>query len=625
MEYARTMDMTSKVIHNVFTILAVISTIVLLSYSLSASSTDNGVFLTNTFLSTYYSDTPAVTYTPAGDPYTDSQVKDTFYSCLYEAQVGMNDELKCTDESVEKYTTCINEGTTNSEKRALRIANAIIHVLSTYKGDTWNLTALPSDITSMNLEIMKNTTSNSVTLNAVLVKLEKMQTTIADDVYKAINEAQSMSNGIVGCLATVNTAPPIMHDIVPVYDELWKCTSAIVKVDVANRRAFDLCIPQSAWPPLDVMQTPYSTTFLGSYNKYFFLTIGMWLMCSFAVFSLWINMDGKPTANGKPQEWFARAGKFFTLFSALWNAGAIVLVIVRSFDDPSKANSFPMSIQTVFITLFFTVFATIYFVKELWEIFFYGSMGQAPSGSTAQAELGFTGSVPSGSEGTGERDMRTRFRYRTNRTRVAPRIGAYMRVSNQDIEIETADYTPILVPAWSDCWILVDGLIFLGIIGTSRDVVTVDIVISFLAILASCVAGSSLVRLLDQGCINNVSDNDKAKLGVRVMAINANIAALMFSLMYWYLVFSRYTGSALIISFVVVSSVVPCLYWLIISLLLEFNGLQSLVQPAQIAFSYNILIRSVFVLVLVASFKADSDATYNNDDSLSLMIRYINA
>ena len=78
-------DTWSKWAHTIFVVAGVALTVFLLIFSSTDSVEKNSSFLTNTFLSTYYSDTPAVTYSPAGDPFVASQVSDTYYRCLHKA------------------------------------------------------------------------------------------------------------------------------------------------------------------------------------------------------------------------------------------------------------------------------------------------------------------------------------------------------------------------------------------------------------------------------------------------------------------------------------------------------------------------------------------------------------
>ena len=639
-------DLIPKVLHDVFALFAIAATLFLLGFAMTTSSDNNPLFLTNTFLSTYYSDVPAVTFSPAGDPYTPNQISETYYNCLFEAQVGVNSLTGCKGDNFADYKTCLISKTTSDAYRREKYGQSVMEVLSAYRGEAWNISALPSLLTSANasqIGVDLGVPEKSAKLMSELMALDSV---ISRDLMQAI---ASVSNtiGIPGCLRQVDNSPGVLHDITPVYDALWMCTAGLIHTESSNRHAFDQCIPQTAWPTLDVMQTPYTSTFLGSYNQHFVYITGMWLMCSFAVYSAWLKVESAPTANGKPLSLFSRAGKVLVTFCVVWNVAAVIMVLVRGFTKASDANNFPMTIQTVIVTLFFAVKGVIYFGREAWEIFYY-SGGVFQGANKQPAATGEIGTV---------RPQNSRYiTYRQDNG-----LGAFMRVpgmytENPEPLLETEQYTPILVPAWSDCWVICDGLLFLGIVGTSTDVVTADVVMCFIYVFAAAVAHSSFIRLLDQGYINEVPSmvdgykdtykenkfrsvayselstsadykkEDLARQGLRVMAMVADIATLLFSLIYWYLAFSRYATEPIIFSYVVLSSVLPCLAWVIFNLLLDFEYIYNyLIYPAQYIFMYNVAIRSIFAFVIVSILTTDAKATFSDDNSLRLMVQYISA
>ena len=639
-------DLIPKVLHDVFALFAIAATLFLLGFAMNTSSDNNPLFLTNTFLSTYYSDVPAVTFSPAGDPYTPNQISETYYNCLFEAQVGVNSLTGCKGDNFADYKTCLISKTTSDAYRREKYGHSVMEVLSAYRGEAWNISALPSLLTSANasqIGVDLGVPEKSAKLMSELMALDSV---ISRDLMQAI---ASVSNtiGIPGCLRQVDNSPGVLHDITPVYDALWMCTAGLIHTESSNRHAFDQCIPQTAWPTLDVMQTPYTSTFLGSYNQHFVYITGMWLMCSFAVYSAWLKVESAPTANGKPLSLFSRAGKVLVTFCVVWNVAAVIMVLVRGFTKASDANNFPMTIQTVIVTLFFAVKGVIYFGREAWEIFYY-SGGVFQGANKQPAATGEIGTV---------RPQNSRYiTYRQDNG-----LGAFMRVpgmytENPEPLLETEQYTPILVPAWSDCWVICDGLLFLGIVGTSTDVVTADVVMCFIYVFAAAVAHSSFIRLLDQGYINEVPSmvdgykdtykenkfrsvayselstsadykkEDLARQGLRVMAMVADIATLLFSFVYWYLIFSRYGSEPIILSYVVLSSVVPCVAWITFNLLLDFEYIYNyLIYPAQYIFMYNVAIRSIFAFVIVSILTTDAKATFSDTDSLRLMVQYISA
>lgn len=637
-------DMASKVLHDAFALFAIVATVVLLGVTMDTSKDDNSLFLTNTFLSTYYSDAPAVTFSPAGDPYTPDQITETYYKCLFDAQVGVNTDTACKGDDYAVHRACLISKTTSDAYKQKRLASAVVEILGAYQGEAWNLTVLPSQLTNSNVTKLGEDLGSMMVVE-IMAALHKLDSPLSRDISESIVRAMS-GVGIPGCLHQLGNNPSGLRDISPIYDQLWACTAAVVHTEASNHHAFEKCIPQTAWPALDVMQTPYSSTFLGSYNKHFVLVVGMWLMCSFAVYSAWLGVESAPTANGKPAKFLSRAGQFLVVFCVVWNAAAVVIVVARGFGDPASANYFPMTIQTVMVTLLFSVLGLIYFGREAWETFYrpgsYSGVAAEPSAAVT-AEIGTVQPQKSMYSARGGRQVSN--------------LGAFMRVPGTPVsaDLETVQYTPLLVPTWSDCWVICDGLLLLGVIGTSTDVVTADIVMCFVYALAAAVAHSSFVRLLDQGYVNDVPSSDGyaalhgannfrmtnwdsmvsssefkkeelARQGLRVMAMVSDIATLMFSMIYWYLVFSRYGSNATILSYVILTSVIPSLVWLTLNLLLDFEIIfNQLIYPAQFLFAYNIAIRSIFVFVIISTLKTDARATFTDDNSLRLMIQYISA
>jgi hypothetical protein len=644
-------DLIPKVLHDVVALFAIAATLFLLGFAMTASSDNNPLFLTNTFLSTYYSDVPAVTFSPAGDPYTPDQIAETYYNCLFEAQVGVNSVTGCKGDNLANYKTCLITATSSDAYRRGKMAQSVFDVLGAYQGETWNVSALPSLLTTSNVTQLGLDLGTPEKLAQLMDALSKLDSVISRDIIAAIARVMG-TIGIPGCLRQVDNTPGILHDITPVYDALWSCTAGLIRTEASNRHAFDQCIPQTAWPALDVMQTPYSATFLGSYNRHFMLIVGMWLMCSFTVYSMWLKVESMSSENGKPASLFGRAGKFLVVFCVVWNVAAVIMVLVRGFADPANANYFPMTIQTLMITLLFSIKGVLYFGREAWEMFYYsGKAFQGAANSTTPgvtAEIGTVTATP----------QKSRYvTYRQCAPGVNSNLGAFMRVPGAYTEypLETEQYTPILVPAWSDCWVICDGLLFLGVVGTSTDVVTADVVLCFIYVIAAAVAHSSFIRLLDQGYINEVpatdsykdiyKDNkfrsvpyselsssadfkkeDLARQGLRVMAMVSDIATLLFSLIYWYLTFSRYSSNATILSYVILTSVLPTVAWLIFNLLLDFEYIYNyLIYPAQYIFIYNVLIRSIFAFVIVSTLTTDAKATFTDSNSLRLMVQYISA
>jgi hypothetical protein len=183
---------------------------------------------------------------------------------------------------------------------------------------------------------------------------------------------------------------------------------------------------------------------------------------------------------------------------------------------------------------------------------------------------------------------------------------------------------PLLLPAWNDCFFLCDGLIFLALVGSAKDVVTADVVLCFFAVVGVAAVNSAVARLFVDTYNSGERDpaDEEVRYPLRVMVIGCHIASFSLSLVYWYLIFSRYYAYPIILAYVSVTSVLPWIYMTVVIFIADIAGIP-MEAPHHWLFLYNLLMRSCFVFVVVAMIKSDVDATYNNNDSLAKMIRLI--
>jgi hypothetical protein len=397
-----------------------------------------------------------------------------------------------------------------------------------------------------------------------------------------------------------------MRNVAPVYDQLWQCTAGLIYTEAAHRNAYEMCIPQSAWPAIDVMQTPYSSTFLGSYNKHFVLVVGIWIMCSFAVYSFYLGEFKLSAGRFKPNFLMA-GGLLLTTFCFFWCAGGVLMAVARSFTSADTAANFPMSVQTVIVTIFATSVSVIYYGRELWEIIRYA---RKSGDDTATASVN-----PSGQQS------------RYPHSAYSP-LRTFMTPKDSEGDVTLSDLMPVVLPAWNDCFLICDGLIFLGLVGSAKDVVTADVVLCFLAVTGAAAMNSALSRIFvdtynagdNKG--QRTEDDEETKYPLRVMALGCYIACFCFSLIYWYLIFSRYASYPVILAYVSMTSFFPLVFMGVILIFADFLEI-GIEAPHHWIFLYQILMRSCFVFVVVAMIKNDVDVTYNNVDSLAKMIRLI--
>lgn len=610
--------------HVVATLFALGLTLTTMILVLQSNEERTPFHITNTFLSTYESESPLNTYTPVSEPPTLTQINNTFYTCLMNAEVAVDDMYKCKKDSLDGYRFCINN-LVDTPFRVKRMMNSIRKILGGYDDESVEVSQLPTWLTSADTPATLQTwLSSDTTRFALKQQLAAQTTSLSIRILEAITAAELMT-GIPACFGTVSSASLTdyspAYDAAAAFDGLWKCTSDVILVEPVHKRAYEKCIPLSAWPAKDVMQTPYTSTLLGSYNKYFLLWIGLWLLTSFAVYTF-PGWSSAASENGKPKSFLARAGKGYVTFGFIWNIAAIIIVLVRTFAPADAFDDAPMSIQTSLFALFFTVSATIYFGMEVYELFYL---------SDRPPELKF--------KGTSTRASAAFQQKRQSNGRVYQGISAFMDVPpTLTNDVPDEEYAPLVAPVWNDAWFFADALLFLTIVGQSYDVVTADIVVCVFCILAASLSNSALVRLVYEGYVN---DNNKPKLAqnqqvlknvqesafvIRVMSVIAAVMGLFFNIIIMILVAMRFKAN--VISFYVAFSLlVPQVGWLILVLVMEYGAMQShkdFFWSTSLMFAVGVIIRMCFLAWVVSTFNLNYDRTVGLDDSLHKLFAFVN-
>lgn len=620
-------EMAGKVIHDVVALFLLVILIVVMFYPTDA--TKNTLSLTSTFLSTYYSNAPSLTWTPpALDPPVKAELATTYYGCLFQAQVGFAAPVSCGRASKSDFPNCINAATSTFTYYQKATVSRLQRVLADYTGDGYDLSTLPSAFTGDLTKVTADLTVPGLR-EELIKKLLFLDTAVAKDIVRVVTDTRRQS-GIEGCVASAQQDPAIRHEITPVFDELWRCTASVIPTTTEEaRQAYDQCVPLSAWPILDVLQTPYSGSFLGSYNKYFVLFVGTWILLSFVVYTAWLGVDSAADARGKPNDWLARNGKVLAITSLVWNIVGMIFVLAAGFQE-SKDN-YVMTIQTVFLTGGFGILSVVYFAREVYEHF----VPAAEAGH--QERLVNRGDPMDTSDDLTPNTANSCFR-------LTP-MGYFMRYKgiqhSQPISLD--HYTPLLVFAWSDCWMFCDALLLLGIVGTSADVVTADLVRVFLTLGYTTVLHGALTRLLYEGYVNDDGDgkkglpyatlsaNLKTTYGLRVMSFLLHIALMVLGFVNWYLILGRYSPGGgthgLIIAYLILNHLLPTVAWFIYTFLLEFNavGYFTLTAFAQTMFILGAFMRGLFILIAMIMSTQFADANFSGTTSLQRMLTLINS
>ena len=589
-----------KLAHTLVALLLLVATITLMALALGAPADRMPLHLTSTFLTAYHTDDPSATWVPPHEPSAPAQIADTYYACLHSAAVGFAAPVDCALDDLPAYRRCIDARTSSPEYRSRFVTMGAKEVVRKSQAD------VQSDVLVYNA-VMQALASPQALLAASVSYLDQ-DTVYARGLYDLLARASNF-RGVAGCLSRVDQDPAASRAVPSLYSDLWDCTASVLHTDPAQAGAFHQCVPLSPWPTLDVMQTPYSTVFLGSYNKAFVLLVAMWLLTSFAVYTAWLGVETPPTTGGKPAALLARCGMGLTVFCALWNGlGGLVLVLVKAFAPPLDAGGFPMTLQTVLVTGVAALLGAGYFLRELWE-----QAGPAPDRDPASVAPGMPGASRASVSGG------------------YTRLAAFVRAPAAPVSVDLQDqqYAPLLAPAWSDAWLICDGLFLVGVIGTSNDVVSGELVRCFLFVLYAAAAHTAFTRLFYEGYVNDVANKrdqrqagitEASRRGLHITTLLANLAALAFAFPLWLLVVNRYAGSPLICTYVVFTSLIPRLAWLGYTICVDYDILPAaLAAVAQMAFIYSGLVRAVFVFIIAVAATADADANARLARMLSLL------
>jgi len=625
-----------NITHLLTLVISLLFTLWLLAATIGAKEDKSQFFMTNSFLSTYSSNNPLATYTPVSKPLTDFQITNSFYDCLRYAEVGVDDRYKCNTYSVDTYKACV-DGVVTTPIRLNTTVWEVRRVLGDYKGDRNDFLQLPSvftsDTTFAQLGVILNNNDLRLSLKSQLALLA---TPLATDLLAVVTRSER-ATGVPGCLAATisnnagmglnSVANNLDLNVDSIFKYLWSCASDTIYTEPVQKLAYEKCFPLDTWPAKDVLQNPYTDTLFGSYNKYFLASLAAWFLCSFIVYTH-PGMASNPTVNGKPEHFLARAGKFFVLFGFIWNCGALIMVFVRSFQPSDSWNNFPMSIQTVQVSLFFSITILIYFGRELYELFYLANERGLDVRKYTQM---FAQVAPYGAQ------------------QVSRRLSGYMRVGRADAVRDSADesqYLPLVAPVWSDAFFFVDGLLFLSVVGNTPDVVTSDVVICVFLYLVVALTNSSIVRLLYEGYVNEVppastayasntfrtfarstlkSSAERSLQAVRVMAMLANIMGLVFQIALLWVCITRF-GFSYVTLFAFFSSTLPQVLWFALTLLLDSEMLKepsSFLKFTMAIFFVNTLVRVAFVANMAVTYDYEFKLTVDNEDSLNNMLKLV--
>lgn len=362
----------------------------------------------------------------------------------------------------------------------------------------------------------------------------------------------------------------------------------------------------------EIYQPVYGSAVLGSYNWALVLTVGAWILASFAVYTSWFGNDAMYLSEGgKPVNPLARCGFFFTFVSFIWNLLGVMCVLIFTFRDGGMVvtsrlseggskvvyTEFPVTTTTVALALPLTLLATLYFLRELKEFFAQRSVaGPWTTPTKYDPKHNFFG------------------------------LKGFIRVPQADTNTnfdgfkvtKRRQYTPMLCGAWVDSHVVTDPLFLVGVIGTTLNVVSFEVGSVFLTLLYLGMTRSAMLRMIMDAYVvdvpetdpykdmyakqamrsvkiaerNKDADEQEALFELRMVSMLVHFATLFFSLAVALPVLSRFQSSSVAVALVILCVVLRAIGWLVAHMGMEFEfSFLSLRTSCMLEFNVGLIIK----------------------------------
>jgi hypothetical protein len=178
------------------------------------------------------------------------------------------------------------------------------------------------------------------------------------------------------------------------------------------------------------------------------------------------------------------------------------------------------------------------------------------------------------------------------------------------------------------------------------DTVTIDIVQCVFILLVIALINSVIVRVLYEGYINETpetssiharnnfrlfsrkelkSSEERPLQAVRVMAMLANIINVLLQVIVLWLCIKRF-GFNFVTIYLLLSSTLPQLLWLILTFCLDFQRITSADASFRFIstiFLFSTIVRVVFIAIMGITFDYEYKLTVDNEDSLNNLFKLI--
>lgn len=309
----------------------------------------------------------------------------------------------------------------------------------------------------------------------------------------------------------------------------------------ASKNVFRSCLARTMWPFFEVQQGTDSPYTLGAFNWMVFMALGLWILTSFAVYSI-SPFEAGGVENNEP-EFFKRLGWLWSLVSLLWNAAFFLLLHLLFFRDTTTFergdDSVPMSNSTFLFSFVGLGAAMFYFLAEINEnrttklvAHVYDRVFRGRDKDVVVKHGHITRMSHRKKKDESDEDGEEKDAESDQMRLIGPpeemRLGASLYnhgIKTFDITAMDAAqyYTPPLMRVWADGLLFADPFFFVGMAGATGHLAIDQTWLLFFAILIYRAMGSSIARFIYQCFMNNLSLSPEINAAYHSIKDNARL------------------------------------------------------------------------------------------------------
>jgi hypothetical protein len=411
---------------------------------------------------------------------------------------------------------------------------------------------------------------------------------------------------LVNCLHQTILA----RDSMEISSQIWFCVSHYFEPISHEKDLYDACFRARDWAVSEVLQNTNSNVFLGSYNSFVLIFIGLWIQCCIGVYCVTLQ-DGYTVTNWK------KANTVDTLvvlvMSLVFTAVCpFIALLVIFFKDTGE----PMDNYTMGLCMVSTTLAVMYVLSEIVEVYWRGSSARvAPFPNQNDIQPHATADIVM--YGTA-RNMSVRRQYTP--------LAYNMYTNEKTDKSKRHDFTPIHVTAWADVRAFTECLMVIGVMGVYKAHLTHEVNNVFLGFLYTSVVHACFVRCMISAYIDHApGDKDHAtdKFALRVVSSMTMAASVIFFAVGAYNISNTWTQDdppksvgiqdAQLIHAVVIFTMIVKFVWAVVLLVLEFGSQvrEDVVFIIHTVAEYEYVCNLIFYVTLFGCALANTDTIHN--------------